>query len=64
MYFALDGVNDLAKVIRTFEASHESVVNGTMTAQAAADLRQICSDADVDYLLQNIPKALTVHWKA
>ncbi|MEQ1504326.1 MAG: ATP-binding protein [Myxococcota bacterium] len=58
VHFVRDAMTDLATLITRYRALHRAVADGAPTDDVAAEIDGAEEDADVDYLLDNIPKAL------
>ena len=57
--FLADSLGDLTELIKAADRLREAVESGGDTLAAAKEVRKIAEEADVEYLLEEIPKALT-----
>jgi PAS domain S-box-containing protein len=58
VHFLRDGINDFAQVLGKYRSLHDAVVTGGAAADAALDAKQAEHEADLDYLLENMPSAV------
>jgi PAS domain S-box-containing protein len=58
VHFVRDAMGDLAGLIQTYQQLQEAVAAGQATAAQAEQMRRAADTADLDYLLDNVPKAL------
>ncbi|HLG56040.1 MAG TPA: ATP-binding protein [Vicinamibacterales bacterium] len=58
LHFLRDAVTDLALVLTKYRALHQTVVDARPSLDAAAEVTQAEQDADLDYLVENMPSAV------
>jgi two-component system NtrC family sensor kinase len=58
IHFLGEAVDDLTKLIAAYRVVHKSVIDGVPSSEAAAAATQAEHDADVDYLLEQLPGAV------
>jgi PAS domain S-box-containing protein len=58
LHFIQEGMVDLSSLIAEYRDLHGTVVNGTPDPAMAARIDRTVSDIDLDYLVENMPKAL------
>jgi signal transduction histidine kinase len=58
VHFVRDAVGDMAGLIEKYQAVRRAVLDGTPAADAAAAAGEAEDEADLSYLLENVPKAL------
>jgi two-component system, NtrC family, sensor kinase len=58
VHFVRDAVIDITRLIRAYRAYCAERPDGRNGSERAADLREMEEAADIDYLLDNLPKAL------
>jgi two-component system NtrC family sensor kinase len=58
IHFVRDAVKDVASLIDRYRELQRSVLSGSATAEQAADLTAAEENADLNYLLENLPRAL------
>jgi PAS domain S-box-containing protein len=58
IHFVRDAINDLWPLIETYRALRLSVLEGGPSLQAAQQSTQAEVDADLDYVLKNVPESL------
>jgi PAS domain S-box-containing protein len=58
IFFVRDAMKDLAGLVDKYRALHRAVAEGTPVSDAIAEVTRAEEDADLPYLLENIPKAL------
>jgi PAS domain S-box-containing protein len=58
VHFLREAVTDIARLVRTYRAYCAEVFEAPNGSQKGAELRELEDEADVDYLLDNMPKAL------
>jgi len=58
VHFVRTSMADLATMIAVYQTLHASVVEGTPSLEAAEKVTRAVEDADLDYVLENVPKAL------
>ncbi len=59
VHFVRDAMTDLAGLVERYQRVNQSVLDGCASAEAAAEVVEAERTADLDYLLENVPKALT-----
>ena len=58
VHFVRDAMSDLRLVVDKYRVVQQSVIDGAPSLEAATEVTQAEADADLDYLLDNVPKAL------
>jgi signal transduction histidine kinase len=58
IHFVRDAMNELSGLIGRYRTLNASVAQGTHDQQALAAIIQAEDDADLDYVMENVPKAL------
>ncbi|HEY8926848.1 MAG TPA: ATP-binding protein [Polyangia bacterium] len=58
VHFVRDAVNDLARLITKYQALHAQVLEGQAAPELAAEISEAVEDADLSYLLENLPPAI------
>lgn len=56
--FLQDAMSDLLKLLQRFQSMLECAKRGAMSAEQIAEMEQAVEDADLEYLLDEIPKAI------
>jgi signal transduction histidine kinase/HAMP domain-containing protein len=56
--FVQDAMSDLTPLIEQYRTLHRSVVSGRPSLEVAADVTRAEEDADLAYLVENVPRAL------
>ncbi|MEQ1758699.1 MAG: ATP-binding protein [Vicinamibacterales bacterium] len=56
--FLKEGLTDLFALVGKYRSLHAAVLRGAVTTDLAADVVQAERDADLDYLIQNVPGAI------
>jgi PAS domain S-box-containing protein len=59
VHFVRDAMSDLSGLIGHYQRVNQAVIDGSASAEAAAEVLEAEQTADLDYLLENVPKALT-----
>jgi PAS domain S-box-containing protein len=59
VHFLRDAMTDLAALVEKYRTALQAVLAGTPAAEAAAEVTAAEETADLGYLLENVPKALT-----
>jgi PAS domain S-box-containing protein len=59
VHFLRDAMADLSGLLERYRSLKQAVLDGNATTEDAAALDQADADADLDYLLENVPKALS-----
>ncbi|MEO8482058.1 MAG: PAS domain S-box protein [Acidobacteriota bacterium] len=59
VHFVRDAMTDLAGLLAHYQRVNQSVIEGSASAVASAEVLEAEQTADLDYLLENVPKALT-----
>jgi signal transduction histidine kinase len=58
VHFVCDAVKDMARLIAEYQLLRDSVVTGAATPESAEAVSVAAEEADLPYLLDNVPKAL------
>jgi PAS domain S-box-containing protein len=58
VHFVRDAMTDIAGLIEGYRRLQEAVIAGTATRELADEITEAAERADLDYLLDNMPKAL------
>jgi PAS domain S-box-containing protein len=58
VHFVRDAMNDLPGLLAEYEQLRAAVAGGTATAEGAERLQAAAAQADLEYVLENVPKAL------
>jgi PAS domain S-box-containing protein len=58
VHFVRDAVNELVMLIGAYQQFHREVAQGTAGAEAVQAVERAAVDADLEYFMENVPKAL------